>query len=70
MAMQVAGCATLSAIPGSVYVKVNVGAGEAYATSYAGRDRGVLVQLAGKQLGHLPLGLFDESMSAPLPKFD
>jgi hypothetical protein len=31
-------------------------------TGYSGRDRGVLLQLGQQQLGHFPLGLFDESV--------
>jgi hypothetical protein len=36
-------------------------------TRYFGRDRGVLLQLGQQQLGHFPLGLFDEQMANPAP---
>ena len=35
---------------------------------YYGRDRGVLLQLGQQQLGHFPLGLFDEAMANPPPQ--
>ncbi len=31
------------------------------------RDRGVLLQLGQEQVGHLPLGLFDDTLSKPAP---
>jgi hypothetical protein len=34
---------------------------------YQGRDRGVLVQLAALQLGHFPLGFWDEARANPPP---
>jgi hypothetical protein len=55
-------------IPGGVYVKYNSRTGLCYVTAYSGRDRGVLVQLAQKQVGHFPLGLFDEGMEKEAPK--
>jgi hypothetical protein len=59
--------ATLAGMAGPVYVKLNAGARTCRASPYAGGDRGVLVQLGGCQLGHFPLGLIDEAMSAPAP---
>lgn len=46
----------------SVYIKMNAASGLCYVTLYQGRDRGVLVTLGSEQIGHLPLGLFDEEM--------
>lgn len=40
-----------------------------YVSRYDGKDRGVLVQLGQLQLGHFPLGFFDEAMSKPPPNF-
>ncbi|PRW60311.1 DUF1824 domain-containing [Chlorella sorokiniana] len=62
-----AGVAAAPAIVGPVYVKYNSATGLCYASGYEGRDRGVLVQLGQRQLGHLPLGLFDEQMARPPP---
>lgn len=67
-AWQVPGCATLPAITGPVYVKYNSASGLCYAARYEGRDRGVLVQLGQRQVGHLPLGLFDEERRNPPPQ--
>lgn len=64
---RVAGVAAAPAIPGPVYIKYNSASGLCYASGYEGRDRGVLVQLGQQQLGHLPLGLFDEAMARPPP---
>ena len=38
-----------------------------YVSRYDGRERGVLVSLGQEQLGHFPLGLFDETMAKPQP---
>ena len=65
---QVPDVAALHAIRGAVYVKYNAGSESAYASLYTGRDRGVLMTLGQQQIGHLPLGLFDEAMAAPLPQ--
>ncbi|KAK9813162.1 hypothetical protein WJX72_010000 [[Myrmecia] bisecta] len=65
---KVSGAASIAAIPGSVYIKYNSTTGQCYVTKYDGRDRGVLLQLGQQQVGHLPLGLFDEAMAqAPPP---
>ncbi len=40
-----------------------------YVSRYDGKDRGVLIQLGQLQLGHFPLGFFDEAMSKPPPTF-
>lgn len=40
-----------------------------YVSRYDGRDRGVLLQLGQVQLGHFPLGFFDEDMAKPPPSF-
>ena len=61
------GVAATPAIAGPVYLKCNSATGLCYASQYDGRDRGVLVQLGQRQLGHLPLGLFDEGMTRPPP---
>ncbi|KAK9840842.1 hypothetical protein WJX81_008459 [Elliptochloris bilobata] len=60
--------ATLAAMSGPIYVKLNAAARTCRAAQYAGRERGVLVQLGACQVGHLPLGLFDEAMAAPAPQ--
>lgn len=39
-----------------------------YVSAYESRDKGVLVQMAQEQLGHFPLGLFDEAMKNPEPE--
>ena len=65
---QVPDVAALHAICGAVYIKYNAGSGSAYASLYTGRDRGVLLTLGQQQIGHLPLGLFDEAMAAPPPQ--
>jgi hypothetical protein len=57
----------LAAVRGGVYLKYNARACMAYVTLYEGQDRGVLVQLGQAQLGHFPLGLFDEGMASPPP---
>ncbi len=64
---RVPGVAAAPAITGPTYVKFNSVSGLCYASRYEGRDRGVLVQLGQEQLGHLPLGLHDESMDRPAP---
>ena len=62
-----AGAPNVAAIRGPAYIKFNSATRLCYATAYNGRDRGVLLQLGQQQLGHLPLGLFDEGMAAPPP---
>lgn len=67
---------------GSVYLKFNAANGLCFVDTYRGRcglvvwlctlahccrDRGVLLQLGQEQVGHLPLGLFDDAMSNPPP---
>eukprot|EP00877_Chromochloris_zofingiensis_P015163 jgi/Chrzof1/9900/Cz04g20050.t1 len=64
---KVTGAASLSAVQGAVYIKYNSNTKVCYLSQYRGRDRGVLVQLGQKQLGHFPLGLFDEHRSQPPP---
>jgi hypothetical protein len=49
-------------ITGGVFIKYNLQSRSCYTTMYDGRDRGVLVTLGKVQVGHLPLGLFDEEM--------
>lgn len=56
----------LAAVRGGVYLKYNARARMAYVTMYEGQDRGVLVQLGQAQLGHFPLGLFDEPRGPPI----
>lgn len=63
---------SMAALPSSWHaaaaaVQYNAASGLCYATKYEGRDRGVLVQLGQRQLGHLPLGLHDEGMARPPP---
>lgn len=64
---RVPGVASVASIAGSVYMKYNSQNGICYVSQYYGKDRGVLVQLGTEQLGHFPLGLFDEEMKAPPP---
>lgn len=64
---RVSAAAALPLIRGSVYIKYNSKTRQCYATQYQGRDRGVLVSLGTVQIGHLPLGLHDESKSNPPP---
>jgi len=64
---RVAGVDSIAAVQGSVYIKYNSTTQQSYLTLYQGRDRGVLVQLGQAQLGHFPLGFFDEQMSSPPP---
>jgi hypothetical protein len=64
---RVPGAASLPAVAGPVYVKLNSRTRVCYASRYEGRERGVLVQLGAEQVGHLPLGLHDEGMAAPPP---
>ncbi|MEW5298278.1 MAG: hypothetical protein WDW36_001420 [Sanguina aurantia] len=52
-------------ITGPVYLKYNCRTSLCYVSSYNGGDRGVLVQLGQEQLGHFPLGLWDEGMTHP-----
>lgn len=59
--------ASLPAIPGPVYIKYSAVAKSAYATAYKGNDRGVLLTFGQEQVGHLPLGLFDEDKQAAAP---
>ncbi|GLI62347.1 hypothetical protein VaNZ11_004963 [Volvox africanus] len=54
---------------GGVYLKYNSKTQLCYVTRYDGRDRGVLLQLGQLQLGHFPLGFFDEGMKKPPPTF-
>lgn len=58
---------SIASLRGPVYVKYNSRTKLCYMSPYAGRDRGVLLQLAQAQFGHFPLGLFDETMSKPPP---
>ncbi len=44
---------------GPVYCKWNGALQNCYVSPLTGKDRGVLLQLGGAQLGHFPLGLFD-----------
>jgi Domain of unknown function (DUF1824) len=59
---------SLGLIPGGVFVKYNSRTKMCYASKYDGRDRGVLVTLGMKQIGHFPLGLMDESMTSAAPQ--
>lgn len=64
---RVPGASGLSSIQGAVYIKYNARSRQCYAARYVGRDRGVLLQLGQEQLGHFPLGMFDEEMKNPEP---
>lgn len=65
---RVPGEPTAARVQGPVYVKYNAKTGLCYVTAYTGRDRGVLVQLAQEQVGHFPLGLFDEDRTREAPE--
>ena len=60
----------LSSIKGPVYIKYNLQSRKCYVTAYQGRDRGVLLNFGLEQVGHLPLGLWDESMVIAPPPVD
>lgn len=60
----------LTAIQCPVYIKYNLQSRKCYVTAYQGRDRGVLVNFGLEQVGHLPLGLWDESMVKAPPTVD
>lgn len=65
-ASRVPGVAALAGLQGSpVYLKYNAASRLCYATRYQGRDRGVLLQFGQEQVGHLPLGLWDEKQERP-----
>jgi len=64
---RVPGVQQLSAVRGSVYIKYNARTKACYVSQYLGRDRGVLLQLGQVQLGHFPLGLWDEEQRKPAP---
>ena len=66
-AIQVEGVAVITNLKGSVYIKYNAVSQQCYVTQYSGKDRGVLVTFGGTLVGHLPLGLFDESMQQESP---
>lgn len=66
---RVDGCQNVKDIRGGVYLKYNSKTQVCYVSRYDGKDRGVLVQLGQLQLGHFPLGFFDEAMSKPPPNF-
>lgn len=55
-------------VQGGVYIKYNSRTGLCYVTQYQGRDRGVLLQLGQSQVGHLPLGIWDEEMRRDPPE--
>lgn len=57
----------LAAIRGGVYIKYNSRTQLCYISQYVGKDRGVLIQLGQEQLGHFPLGMWDEGMKNPPP---
>lgn len=39
-----------------------------YVTAYQGPDRGALINIGEVQLGHFPLGLWDEEQFVPAPE--
>ncbi|KXZ54329.1 hypothetical protein GPECTOR_5g412 [Gonium pectorale] len=66
---RVDGVANPMQLRGGVYLKYNSKTQLCYVSRYDGRDRGVLIQLGQLQLGHFPLGFFDEAMAKPPPGF-
>ncbi|KAG2487202.1 hypothetical protein HYH03_014176 [Edaphochlamys debaryana] len=68
-ASRVEGMEDAMQLKGGVYLKYNSKTKLCYVTRYDGKDRGVLVQLGQLQLGHFPLGFFDEALSKPAPSF-
>ena len=67
--LQVEGNSVITSLRGSVYIKYNAVSQQCYVTQYNGKDRGVLLTFGGTLVGHLPLGLFDESMLQAAPSF-
>jgi hypothetical protein len=67
---RVAGASSVADVQGNAYIKYNAATQQCYLTLYKGRDRGVLIQLGQAQLGHFPLGFFDEQMSSPPPAIE
>lgn len=65
--LQAEGSSVITNFKGSVYIKYNAVSQQCYVTHYNGKDRGVLLTLGGTLVGHLPLGLFDESMLQAAP---
>ncbi len=66
--VQVPGVESVASIQGVVYIKYNSVSQVCYVSPYLGQERGVLLQLGHEQLGHFPLGLFDENMTNPPPE--
>ncbi|EFJ50407.1 hypothetical protein VOLCADRAFT_103872 [Volvox carteri f. nagariensis] len=66
---RVDGVSNAMQLRGGVYLKYNSKTQLCYVSRYDGRDRGVLLQLGQLQLGHFPLGFFDEGMTKPPPNF-
>ncbi|GIL91179.1 hypothetical protein Vretifemale_18880 [Volvox reticuliferus] len=66
---RVDGVSSAMQLRGGVYLKYNSKTQLCYVSRYDGRDRGVLLQLGQLQLGHFPLGFFDEGMTKPPPMF-
>jgi hypothetical protein len=65
--VKVAGASSLSQVQGSIYIKHNPAIRVCYVSPFTGQDRGVLLQMGQMQLGHFPLGLFDEDLKKPAP---
>lgn len=65
--VKVPGASSLAEVQGNVYIKYNSKSKVCYISPYLGKERGVLVQLGQEQLGHFPLGMWDESQSRPPP---
>ena len=65
--IKVAGAASLSQIQGGIYIKHNPAIRVCYVSPFTGTDRGVLLQMGQLQVGHFPLGLFDEDLKKPAP---
>ncbi|GLC42046.1 hypothetical protein PLESTM_001280200, partial [Pleodorina starrii] len=60
---RVDGVSNAMQLRGGVYLKYNSKTQLCYVSRYDGKDRGVLLQLGQVQLGHFPLGFFDEAMA-------
>eukprot|EP00892_Ulva_mutabilis_P010509 jgi/Ulvmu1/7830/UM004_0059.1 len=55
-------------IRGPVFIKLNSVTQSCYVSLYQGQDRGALLTLGQEQIGHFPLGLWDEEQSNPAPQ--
>lgn len=63
-------CLSVKCMSVKTHTHTHPGVGYLQASSvslYQGKDRGVLLQLGQSQMGHFPLGLWDEDKTQPPP---